>query len=53
MVILNASYFQSECKLESTTVVFTPYVPVCFWPKRHSFGDIELKFCILSRLTHR
>ena len=21
---------------------------VYFWPNRHSFGDIELKFCILS-----
>ena len=28
-------------------VVFTPHVPVYFWPNRHNLGDIELKFCIL------
>ena len=25
-----------------------PNVPVYFWLDRHNFGDIELKFCILS-----
>ena len=28
-------------------VLVTPQVPVYFWPNRHNFGDIELKFCIL------
>ena len=36
-----------------TIVVFTPHVLVYFWPYRHNIGDIELKFCILSRLTYR
>ena len=27
-------------------MVFTPHVPVYFWPNRHNVGDIELKFCI-------
>ena len=30
-----------------TIVLFTPHVPVFFWPNKHKFGDIELKFCIL------
>ena len=26
-------------------VVFTPMSRCIFWPNKHSFGDIELKFC--------
>ena len=33
---------------EAAIVLFTPHVPVCFWPSRHNFRDIELKFGILS-----
>ena len=29
-------------------VVFTPHGPVCFWPSKHNFRDIELKFYIFS-----
>ena len=32
--------------------VHTP-CPCVFWPSRHNFRDIELKFCILSLLTYR
>ena len=32
-------------KLDSVTMIFTPHVPVFFfWPGRHNFGDINLKF---------
>ena len=28
--------------------IHTPCPGAYFWPNRHNFGDIELKFCILS-----
>ena len=36
-----------------TIVVFKPHVPVFFWPSRHNFRDIELKFCISPLLSYR
>ena len=33
-------------------VLFTPHVPVFFWPSRHHFRIIELKFCIFSYLSY-
>ena len=33
-------------------VVLPPHVPVFFWPSRHNFRDIELKFCIFSQLSY-
>ena len=31
-----------------TITVFTTHVLVFFWPRRHNFRDIELKFCMFS-----
>ena len=39
-------YFMLKYAKTATIVVFTPHVPVYFWPNRHNVGDIELKFCI-------
>ena len=33
-------------------LLFTPHVPVYFWPRRHNFRDIELKFCIFPQLSY-
>ena len=35
-------------KLREPIMVFTPHVPVFFWPNSHNFRDIELKFCMFS-----
>ena len=39
-----------ELVLADDDVLFTvtPHVPLFFWPSRHNFEDIMLKFCILS-----
>ena len=42
----NFSYqFRNNDYFNISIVVITPHAPVYFRPNRHSFGDIELKFC--------
>ena len=39
---------QSNNTDSTAIIVFTPHVPVFFWPSSHNFRDIELKFCVFS-----
>ena len=42
-LLVHCIYFQCVA-----IIVFTPHVQVFFWPRRHNFRDIELKFCMFS-----
>ena len=49
IIIINYCIRYSK-STEYVTVVFTPTVPVSFWPSWCIFGDILLKFCICCQL---